>query len=577
MSEFYNEVPSAIAIPPNRSEVLLDSKYRIKDEDHPTDFTTYLSGGVVALELQYRNLFWTMPFYTHNTTNNEIRFILEHDDDIAQPTYVCYVMPWTIFKTFDGLTSGGGFNPPATGSYAKEIEVAMADIRLLTDNTNPIATPTVGGNAISFYCEYNQANGFLLYCKDSLNAAVSFRLLDCNWIEKGFNIHGFGIFDRLEDRMRPKHYNDNSVFYTSYLSDATPALTESKYITIYCDQLSRERKLPSYRNISNVNGNGNENFNNEFGVLPIVLEKIGRYINHEALADATTVSVRKGSEAQYVRIYIINSNQNKIKCGSAFRKFVEDDYVPYSVREKAWDAASDYRTPVMMSYLLFGGNSTWGALTTNDYDRLDKAGTQIFNVADDSVAPASSGWLTYAHEINGASTDTSGAWQCFNTSLIQKTNNRKTSATVTETFELTANHFGDNNTVTPYLRFYKYSGGPALFEVAGAPTLDGGAALGVKPTVTYTIPFSLLDLVLASSSSVYYVQQELRVTASVGDTGLVATWSTAGHSAGMKMSITSTGLLTSPGYVDPASFTKYGKPDEWCLCDDLVHQFDVIY
>ena len=166
MSSISDELPSVVVIPPNSSSLLLDSRYRGVGQ-YPTNFSSYLTSGLVAKQLKYKNLQWSMPLFTHTTLNNEIRFVVENDD-LGQIEYCVYAMTWTIFKQFDGNPPGGGFNPPQTASYAKDIETAFnTDVREVATNLVLAAPITVGGLNITWHFEYNQAQGFVLFCEDS--------------------------------------------------------------------------------------------------------------------------------------------------------------------------------------------------------------------------------------------------------------------------------------------------------------------------------------------------------------------------------------------------------------------------
>lgn len=566
-----------INIPPNRSTLLLDSKYR-KEGEGTGSFSAYLSSGITAKEIQYRTLNWTFPFFTHNTSSIEIRLIIENDVAPGPPTYVGYIRPWVIFKEFDGLTSGGGFNPPAAGTYAKEVEIALNDLRELDTNTVPLtAPPDNGAGAVTFFCEYNQSLGFVIYATAG-GVGANFKILDCSWVKVGYNVHGFGVYDPDTSLMRPKKYNDANAYYSSYLSDATPTLTDAKFITIYCDQLTRERRLPSFRNEPvNILGDEQENFGNELGVLPILLEKVGRFTLSNVDADATTVSVRPGSEAQFLKIYMINNKQNLIKCGNGFGNFITDEMVPYDVRAVALDESSNYRSPVMMNYLLFGGSTDYGNTVTNTNARLENTGPDL-SFVDTPGAAGDSDRQGYGSLSNSASTDTGAGWtKTSNSSLIVKVSNRVTTITITDKWEVLSAAGVPGGTTANMLLYYEVFA-PGETQILVPQTVDpnfavDAAQVGVQYDTTLTIDATTLNS-FPIGTRLRLLQQWSIETSGLSSNTI--TMRNLGLQAGKQMTITSVGIVTNQ-YLDPADYTKYGKPDENVLCDDVCHQFDIIY
>lgn len=351
MSSLTDELPSIISIPPNESTLLLDSRFR-RQYDTVGDFTGYLNSGVVAKELQYSSLFWSFPIFTHNLGNNEIFFRVQGNALGDNQVFAAYIRPWTTFTEFDGNSGGGGgFNTPLVGSYGYELALALNDSRRKESNAVAYGI-TVGGVAVVFSVVYNPSVGYLISAKAGA-ATVNFRLESCTWISEGTNIHGFGQYDVLSGLMQPKYYNSPSSFYSGYLSDTIPNLTISRYLIAYSDELSRERKLPSFKNFSDASGNGQDHFNNEMAVIPVLLNYIGQYHNVPTV-NSSIISVRSGSECQYVRIRLVDNQNRRVLSGNPLGAFLQDVNTPAALVLIAFNSAVGYRSTAYMNYLLFG-------------------------------------------------------------------------------------------------------------------------------------------------------------------------------------------------------------------------------
>lgn len=586
MASLPDQLESIISVPPNQSCLLLDSRYRGK-EDYPGNFKSYLSAGIVAKELEYVNLQWTTPLFTHTVLNNEIRYQVEGDDR-GDVVYVSYALPWVTFKLFDGNDVGGGFKPPQPGSYAKDIEVAFnTDVRLLTSNFVALDNPAiyVDGLPITWFFQFNQSQGFVLFCKDSENNSIAFRIDDCSWITEGYNVHGFGVLDPTLKLMRPKYYDDPTVFYEGYVSDATPSLTLSKFLTVYSEQLTRERRLPSFRNITDSTlQEGNENFNNELAVLPILLSNVGRYTSNTALGDATRVSIRTGSEAQYLHIYMIDNASRFFVAGNPMGNFLNDPTVPAGAKEAYLSAAGNYRSPAMMNYLLFGQNTEQVMNITALFDRK-----WTYPMVGTSPLAYSSFNNVYRTPGNSAATDTRSAWQRDNTYTITKKNTYPSSWDITSEWILTASNVVTAFQVRPFLGVWKYARGVQPLYIsdfefvvrASSPLLISAtpADIGTITSVSYTVPQDLLNPLIEGVSYQIYELFEADGSWSLGDYSVSFENSlNPGPDPDNRLTVNTTvASIYDEKYIPPYYFDKYADPKTICLNDELIHQFTAYF
>lgn len=381
MASISEQFPSIISIPPDRSTLLLDSRFR-SQYDTPGNFGSFLNHGVVAKELQYNSLFWNFPIFTHNLGSNEIFFRVQNNDAGDNQVFAAYIRPWVSFTQFDGnVGGGGGFNTPLVGSYAYEVALALNDSRKI--ESNAVAFPiTIGGFAVVFSCLYNPSVGFLINAICNGNP-VNWRFESCSWISEATNVHGFGQYDYVSGLMQPKYFNSPSAFYYGYLSDTNPNLTISKYLIVYSDELTRERRLPSFKNFSDATGNGQDFFNNELAILPVLLSNIGQYSQVGAL-NSSIVSVRKGSECQFLHIRLVDNQNRQVLGGNPMSTFLMDVNTPSAIVQVAFNSAIGYRSTAFMNYLLFG-NNTANTKYQNPMNNSKYGNVLTYCLADDLI------------------------------------------------------------------------------------------------------------------------------------------------------------------------------------------------
>jgi hypothetical protein len=505
--------------------------------------------------------------------------------------FVCYIRPWTIFTEFDGNGAGGGaFNPPQTGSYGKEVEVAFTDARLLEFNTLPITITVNGGNTIQFSCVYNTSVGFAISCYNvTLGIPWNWRFADCNWIQEAFNVHGFGIYDPASGFMRPKYYQDSTLFYMAYLSDSIPNLTLGRYLTIFSEQLTRERRLPSFKNYSDTTGQGLDNYTNELATVPILLSSVGKYTINRIENNGTIISVRAGSETQFLHIYMIDNANRRLLCGNPFGNFLTDPDTPYDVIETALDSAQEYRSPRMMNFLLFGNNRTIAnpiINTTIIRASQDTSSYGFFNFLGNDTSP----WIRHSFQPWGPTNDTSAPWVVGNASTINKVNQVPTIMAVDFYFDVTAANCAAGSFFRFRLQWRDYNGNPitsvTLSDYQSTTTFDATAA-GIGPIQwTETISASFLSqcpdstsgLPISNHAGVYslFLRAEM-VTPLVGPNPAESvSFEYVPYTVPTPTAFTTTSPNTAAfTYVNPAFQYQYGNPATYCLCDDLIHQLNI--
>jgi len=351
-----NDPPSVILVPPNQTSLLLGSRFRSLNES-PYDFSTNLTAGVVARQFTYRMLYWSSSFFTHNLTNIEILLRFQNDDRNTDPnlspyTYVAYMQPWTQITTFDGHEGNYNsfMNEPLPGSYAAYLQASLNDLRKYESNLAHFPVTVNGGHTITAKVRFNPSRGFVIWFVDDVTQEeVSFLMLDCDWINKGHFIHGFGVFDSVYQKWRPLFYNAPSAIYRrAYYSDSAPTLLYSRYNIVKSRELNRDRRVQSF-----CSSQASEDFPQEIALIPNSYQKVGVYHTEYIGEDATVIPVRNGTQAQFVRITIRDEFGNDLISGDPIGNFMADPGVPYSVIYDYFDASSSFQSSNLLNYLIF--------------------------------------------------------------------------------------------------------------------------------------------------------------------------------------------------------------------------------
>jgi hypothetical protein len=571
MSDISDEAPKVVSIPPNKSTLWLDSRNRQRSSDFPCDFGTYLSSGIVAKELIYKNLYWSSPLFTHNLLSNEIRFQVQGNDSPNgdNEVFVCYIRPWTIFKQFDGnVIGGGGFNPPQTGSYAKEVEVALGDSRLLSTNFVPY-TISVGGQNILFSCLYNPSVGFLISCKNVVTQApINWRFTDCNWIVESFNVHGFGIYDSISGVMRPKYYDESNVFYQAYISDGIPNLTTSKYLIVYSPELTRERRLPSFKNYTDSSGQGVDTYTNEIATLPVLLDNVGKYALN-SITDGTVVSVRNGSQTQYLRIFMQDNANRRMYSGNPMGVFLGDETIPPNVIATAFDPLQNYRSPIMMDYLLFGIHNPNNPIIINTNMFQAGAAANLHNL----VGYATPAFNPTLRQSTPPTNDMTGPWIVMGDHTYSKNDARPSEFTFNVQGDILLSNINAGALASVIMVWYQNGGGTPYLEYKSLVTFPvDSTQAGNTFSITDTAPSYFLNQVNVGDH--YNVKVEIYMVSSPTPDGTQTAYISTSSLSSYSIRTANTVRTT---YLNPALDNRWGKAYLMCLDDDLTHEIDVVF
>lgn len=345
--------PSVVSIPPNKSLLLVDSRYRTL-EDTPYDINVNLTSALTARKLYYQTLSWSSPFFTHNLTNNEIRVQFKNDD-LPNRIYVTYMMPWTMIKEYASPTSAE-IEP---GSYGAYLYSSLNDLRLHYANLQYPDITVNGGHSVLANVEYNYSRGFTIYFIDgTTEQPVEFRILDCSWIEFGHYIHGYGVYDPATNKFRPALYSqpDAKQFMRSYTSDTTPTLLYTRYVAVSSKELTKDRIVQPFT-AANA-----PNFNAQLAIFATDVKNSGVYHQDYEINDTSIISVRAGTQHQFFRIYITDEFGDILKPGNPIASFFQDTEIPIEVFHDYFDASINYQSHDLLNFLCFG--------KTNFYDPI---------------------------------------------------------------------------------------------------------------------------------------------------------------------------------------------------------------
>jgi hypothetical protein len=549
-----NETPAIVGLPPNQSLLLMDSRFRNPD-DTPYNFSSFLTSALVAKEVYYKTLAWSQPFFTHNLLNNEIRFKLANDD-AGDVTYVAYVKPWTIFKEYDGNPPPAFFAPPVNGSYAADVTDALADARVITNNMVP-ANPTVNsGHTVTPSFLFSPSKGFVMFFTDDTTSLITpFLLLDSNWIARAHYVHGFGVYDtETEQFLAP---DTNGAFQNAYSSDAAPTLIYTRYVLIHSKELNRERRLISF---STANSDA---FINELGVMSTSVQKSGEYHQSTVTTDSTVVSLREGTEPQYIRITILDEYGRDILVGNPIQSFLQNPDMPPDVIAAYFDSAQNFRSTEMINFFQFGQSTSFATNHFNEYFQGSLSSRT-------NAAPGTSTSISLFYNTAGSVDDTEcpihirlgtprsaffdpSSTNYWTAEVVVSYSSVSAAATGTQQFfiELIKT---DSLSVTTVLDTYS------------SPVLATGLTVGPTTyTATFAGPFAV------SLSDTVRIRWYLTT---VGNTQPV----TADLTPDTFTDVTFTSFFTAanPGYFDPTTNDLFGNPAIVALPDDLVHQLEIV-
>lgn len=314
---------SVVTYEPDSTTIILDSRFRKDQEDQPTSFESILSSSIRGRKFFHQSLTWSQPLFTHNLTNNTIRLQLKDTDDFADFVLVAYVAPWIIFTEIDGNYNNSYYEDCQQGSYAFELERALNDLRVEGQNLVSV-TEYKDASIVRFNVRFLKGRGLLISCFDSQDPPnpVEFKILSCNWLEKGHFIHGFGRYDIQQQIVLPPTDDFTPVVYGQ-----SPLLCYTRYVTIKCPEISQNRAYPS---ISSTNQNPNLAF--EIGVYQIIPEKLGVFHTQKTTNDETVIALREGVEPQSLKLSIVDENGETLVTGSPLSFFADDQTVPAYIR-----------------------------------------------------------------------------------------------------------------------------------------------------------------------------------------------------------------------------------------------------
>lgn len=331
-----------------------------------------------------------------------------NNEDYLNTHYVIYHKPYQMSIDFDGndeMYTGGPFAPPKANSYAYDVEYALNyDVRESNNNLIQFDLTTLFPS-INFQFRYSKSNGFRLtatYVKDGITRPCVIRLWDCKSIQIAHRVHGFGVLSnwnpldinrgviKSTDFINSMINNNNKVWLPAWLtnyatnndnisnlihnngidlssptvgyslvnySDSIPTLIPLEYIQVFCPELTFNKKLQSFRNISAVSQYGN----NEVAIFPLLLDNACNYHTLTVNDDSHVWSIREGYAPQQLTIVITNEDGEDIICDDCWKNYFDGYwtsdsniipvlyYWPFTNPEFA-----QLRDDKSMNYLLFG-------------------------------------------------------------------------------------------------------------------------------------------------------------------------------------------------------------------------------
>lgn len=344
--------------PPSSSLILVDSKFRTSLNESPTSFQAKLNGGITGKTMQYKGFQWTQPFFTHSNHNNEILFTFLNE------TLVTWVRPWVTYRLYDGHednpASTGPFNPaPTPDSYCAALTAALNDFRYIaTPFTKAVFPPLTFP---TFTVQYSRSTGFriVMDMTGNIPSPTPMGFLPCSFFARGYNIHGLSVLNETFSstgnallQYLPPPLLQPIVAAQAYFfySNSPPLLLPTRFVTVFSPELTKDKRLAS---LGPLDG---PPLTNEIGVFPMASVKTSNVLQvRTATEDATTWSLRKGYEPQYLSISMVNGETgDSLVSDNNMFNFLSSPLVPTTIKE---NASSFVYTTETTNWMVWGTNA----------------------------------------------------------------------------------------------------------------------------------------------------------------------------------------------------------------------------
>jgi hypothetical protein len=372
--------PGVHVLPSNQSTILADSRTRENPNSSVMNFTMNCDR-IRMKEFYYNTLYWKQSLFTHNLTNCELVYQFNYQG-VESPVYTCYAMPFVTYTSFDGNPAGSVYAAPNTNvvSYARQMEWALNnDYRLYTANAIRKFNQYQGDGwgpvaGVNVFFRYNTSRGFALWAapvNTGLGTVVQVKILQCNWIQKGYHIHGFGypypVYQPANASSNPVNiqapvYGPNPNGYVHvYYAESQPTLLPFRYVVVLSPELTKDRRIPSFHS-GNVSG-----FNNEIAVFPLILSNSNVWHAEKANDDSTVVSIRENYSPQSATFIVANEFGDALTTDTVLSTLLNNSGCPLTDRLNMMSNSTSYGgsrvSPAILNMLLFNVASSYATAT----------------------------------------------------------------------------------------------------------------------------------------------------------------------------------------------------------------------
>ncbi len=363
----------SVEIPPSKSIILVDSKKassrvpmyyevvetipvfpivapNIQFTSDPVDFEARLNANVSGKSVTYNSLSWSQSIYTHTGASAEFKFSV-WDGAAWMGPYVMYHKPYNIFKSFTGLprTVAPGYQDGIEGSYVADWERGLnTDIRFASANTVSVGPIQVAGLDVLWSVTYEASNGILIRASNTLDAKdgnITWRMEECGSLATAHHVHGFGVLESVATgkyvpvwAAKGIDASTENSGHTHHMSDFPPSLIPIKEIDIYCPQITRDRRLQTFRNAQMQKGLGDE-----MAHLALWVGDSGMYNTKLATREENVWSLRRGTEPDVLRLTIANSETgDALRSSTCFANMVNSFYPSRNALTAQWFIEANY-------------------------------------------------------------------------------------------------------------------------------------------------------------------------------------------------------------------------------------------
>lgn len=357
-----------------QSKVIADSRFRSSNLQTSANFSMVFSSSIKGISSSHELMAMVPGFFAHNRSNSTILFSFDNED------YVAY-MP--MYKSY-GKSEYSVTGDPAPYTYEEAVEFAFNNnARLQSDPTNALSQLS---STYTIRCRFIPQVGFYLNVientgTDNPSTFPNFAVYDCDWINLGHLVHGFGDWDNNSKKY--VIFNNDPGEKNTYKSSSFPKYLPINQLIVEAPELTIYRRQPSYQ------GEGEADITNECGIYILNNEDNTSYtiFTNNNYSD-TKWPLERGNEIRTSRFILKNGfNGEVIQCGNPINDLLEANLNDDTAKYPLVGTTVGWSAKITNLFLYGKANPSSGdpilkaqLFGKENVDRLDNEITHVFNI-----------------------------------------------------------------------------------------------------------------------------------------------------------------------------------------------------